>query len=227
MSAGRYQGPYPSAFSVDTAYNILVMKYDNSSSVIDVRSKDGFEVCCSMNNQSKCNPKDSKWAAASIVLHNDHSVRVSFKAQCVGMYIVGLRYAWRESPCGFKKCAIQLIKAFLSFDIVFQIQLIREFLSFDIVFQIQLIKAFLSFDIVFQIQPIKAFLSFDIVFQIQLIKEFLSFDIVFQIQLIREFLSFDIVFQIQLIKAFLSFDIVCQIQLIKEFLPFDIVFQIQ
>ncbi|KAK3611040.1 hypothetical protein CHS0354_017466 [Potamilus streckersoni] len=106
MSAGKYQGPFPTAFYIDIGYDTLGIEYDMRASILDVRSMDGFEVCCSKNNQSLCNPDDSKWNSVSIVKYDDNTVTMSYKNQCPNMYIVGLRYAWRESPCDFKNCAV-------------------------------------------------------------------------------------------------------------------------
>lgn len=58
---------------------------------------------------SKCDgTDDSKWIAAPIVTYDDTSVTV---ATCDGMWIMGIRYAWRESPCHTPKmCAVYSVE---------------------------------------------------------------------------------------------------------------------
>ena len=41
-----------------------------------------------------------------IIKIEDHRVTMSYKGNCSKQYVMGVRYAWRESPCQFKKCAV-------------------------------------------------------------------------------------------------------------------------
>ena len=45
---------------------------------------------------------------APIINHDQHSVTMSYKGACSNKYVMGLRYAWQESPCNFKKCAVYI-----------------------------------------------------------------------------------------------------------------------
>ena len=41
-----------------------------------------------------------------IIETETHRVAMSYKGNCSDQFIVGVRYAWRESPCEFKQCAL-------------------------------------------------------------------------------------------------------------------------
>lgn len=43
--------------------------------------------------------------AVPITKSDVRSVTLSYK-RCGQAYVVGLRYAWRESPCPYKQCAV-------------------------------------------------------------------------------------------------------------------------
>ena len=64
-----------------------------------------FQVCCSPDKQTYCPNPASKWVAAPISKAMPNAVQLDWKA-CSKMYIVGVRYAWRETPCPYKKCAV-------------------------------------------------------------------------------------------------------------------------
>ena len=64
-----------------------------------------LQVCCSPDNQTYCDLPRTKWIPTPIVANTSTSVTVSYQP-CAGQWIVGLRYAWRESPCAFKQCAV-------------------------------------------------------------------------------------------------------------------------
>ncbi|XP_060570661.1 sialate O-acetylesterase-like [Ruditapes philippinarum] len=106
---GRFVGPMISAFSVDLITNRMTLDFDNGTDPIRVKSMDGFEICCSVNNMSKCDgTDDSKWLPSPIVSYDTTSVTV---ATCDGMWIMGIRYAWRESPClSSKMCAVYSVE---------------------------------------------------------------------------------------------------------------------
>ncbi|KAK3096595.1 hypothetical protein FSP39_001552 [Pinctada imbricata] len=105
---GNFQGPKISAFYIDIGFFTLCLEFDSSKTTLDVRSNNGFEVCCSRNNQSKCDDSDSTWMDTPIIKHDAHSVTLSYNGTCTNKYVMGLRYAWQESPCDFKKCAVYI-----------------------------------------------------------------------------------------------------------------------
>lgn len=107
---GKFQGPMISAFYIDIGYFTLGLEFDNGTSALDVRATDGFEICCSLNNQSLCNGSDSKWIQAPIIKHTSTMVTLSYKDGCSREYVMGLRYLWRESPCSLKKCAVYSVE---------------------------------------------------------------------------------------------------------------------
>lgn len=108
-NAGKYQGPFPTKYFMDTQSKTYLITYDDDSAEIDVRSAEGFEVCCSEDKSSDCNTIDSTWIAAPITDHDKQTVSISYKG-CASPYVVAIRYAWRESPCSFKKCAVYSIE---------------------------------------------------------------------------------------------------------------------
>lgn len=102
----KYSMPHFTAFYIDIGYFSLRIEYDNSTSILDIRSNDGFEVCCSTNNQSRCDGTDSIWMTAPLIQHDQHSITMSYKGNCSRKYVMGIRYEWRESPCLSKQCAV-------------------------------------------------------------------------------------------------------------------------
>ncbi|XP_052237319.1 sialate O-acetylesterase-like isoform X3 [Dreissena polymorpha] len=104
-SLGRYLGPQISAYYIDIGYHTLRLEFDGAKGqgISVTNTSAGFEVCCSINNMTKCDGKDSVWQAAPITASDSHSVTMR---SCVGMWTMGVRYAWAESPCAFKACAV-------------------------------------------------------------------------------------------------------------------------
>ncbi|XP_045199198.2 sialate O-acetylesterase-like [Mercenaria mercenaria] len=101
---GKFLGPMINIYTMGPNVNTLRMIFDNGTSPIKVKAKDGFEICCSDNNRSKCDGTDSKWLASPIVDYDNTSVTIT---SCYRMWTMGVRYAWRESPCPiFKTCAV-------------------------------------------------------------------------------------------------------------------------
>lgn len=105
MLVGPFQGPNITAFYADIGFFTIGFEFDNALE-IEVRSKAGFELCCSTNNQSKCDGTDSVWMETPIIKEEPHKITVSYNGTCSNKYVMGYRYAWRESPCPFKMCAL-------------------------------------------------------------------------------------------------------------------------
>ncbi|BFZ09705.1 hypothetical protein BsWGS_12744 [Bradybaena similaris] len=86
-----YQGPYPSKGElIASGFQIT---YD-SPSALEIRNISGFELLC-----------NARWAAANITSHDQVSVTLNNTCH-PNESIKGVRYAWRESPCSFKACAV-------------------------------------------------------------------------------------------------------------------------
>ncbi|XP_046574680.1 sialate O-acetylesterase-like [Haliotis rubra] len=94
-----YQGPFPKTVTENGPQHTMNIIYNYGP--ITVNSNSGFEVCCSA--AAKCGPQDT-WVAAPIQSHQDNEVILSTRS--CSHKVVGVRYAWRESPCDYKKCAI-------------------------------------------------------------------------------------------------------------------------
>ncbi|CAG5125211.1 unnamed protein product [Candidula unifasciata] len=86
-----FQGPYPSKAEV-TASGFKITY--GSSANLEIRNISGFELLCL-----------SRWVAANITSHDQVSVTLHNPCRA-GESIKGVRYAWRESPCSFKACAV-------------------------------------------------------------------------------------------------------------------------
>ncbi|XP_060070512.1 sialate O-acetylesterase-like [Ylistrum balloti] len=103
----NYQGPYPSSFT--NAQHSLNIEYDNGQSPIMLtinatRTVGGaeFEVCC-LDHQ--CPLTYQHWKSVPIVSHGVSSVTLNTNT-CGIAKVAAVRYAWRESPCAFKQCAV-------------------------------------------------------------------------------------------------------------------------
>ena len=68
-----------------------------------------FQLCCSFVDPPVCQAGKSWWIPVPVIV--DESSQTSTMStlltmSCNHTQIVGLRYAWYESPCAFKKCAV-------------------------------------------------------------------------------------------------------------------------
>ncbi|XP_048766253.2 sialate O-acetylesterase-like [Ostrea edulis] len=125
MSLGPFQGPQIAAFYVDIGFFTVGFGFDNAVE-IEVRNKAGFEVCCSVNNQSRCDGTDSVWMETPIVKEKPHLITVSYNGTCSNKYVMGYRYAWRESPCPFKMCALYVKGTNIPFGPIFGLGLLNS-----------------------------------------------------------------------------------------------------
>ena len=62
-----------------------------------------------MEKSSFCSTKDSTWISAPITEYDKQTVTISYGG-CASQYVTAIRYAWRESPCPFKKCAVYSVE---------------------------------------------------------------------------------------------------------------------
>ncbi|XP_033739356.1 sialate O-acetylesterase-like [Pecten maximus] len=102
-----YEGPYPSAYHV-TGHSLNI-EYDHGRSPITLtanatRTGVGaeFEVCCLAR---QCAATHRYWKSVPIVSHGVSSVTLD-TTKCGNVSVSAVRYAWRESPCEFKQCAV-------------------------------------------------------------------------------------------------------------------------
>ncbi|XP_070189718.1 sialate O-acetylesterase-like isoform X2 [Littorina saxatilis] len=100
------QGPRP--VSVVQQGDTVAVTYSasNSGDNIRVKSRNGFEFCCSWNGKAECTPKNSWWLPAPIISTDPTTLSLDGSVCGADQFIVGLRYAWHESPCVFKHCAV-------------------------------------------------------------------------------------------------------------------------
>lgn len=102
-----YEGPYPSEYQV-TGHSVNI-EYGHGRSPITLtvnatRTGVGaeFEVCCSAHH---CPSTYRYWKSAPISSHGVSTVTLDV-SQCGSVPVAAVRYAWRESPCEFKQCAV-------------------------------------------------------------------------------------------------------------------------
>ncbi|ELT89020.1 hypothetical protein CAPTEDRAFT_219955 [Capitella teleta] len=111
-STVQHQGPFPVRYQVKKRDTSFVLYFANQD--IDVRTDAGFEVCCSENKTLNCPPSSieatfapgRKWESASIKGQSSRSITLDLRHCPSNKHIVGLRYAWRETPCRLKQCAV-------------------------------------------------------------------------------------------------------------------------
>lgn len=97
----EFQGPIVSNVNYTTGGNAVGITYTAVQS-LDLRSTNGFEVCC---QGSKCSD-DTLWIPAPISGKSGLTITLTVPNTCVGQKLYGLRYLWRETPCPFKEAAL-------------------------------------------------------------------------------------------------------------------------
>ncbi|OWF44707.1 sialate O-acetylesterase-like [Mizuhopecten yessoensis] len=101
QSGLEFQGPFPSDYRL-TGHSLNI-EYDQGRVPIMVNANvSNFEVCCSA---AHCNQNTGNWKPAPMISHNVASVTLN-TSQCGHVTVAAVRYAWRESPCVFKQCAV-------------------------------------------------------------------------------------------------------------------------
>ncbi|XP_033741701.1 sialate O-acetylesterase-like [Pecten maximus] len=108
LTLGQIQGPFPESFQVDSAYMTLYVRYADGN-LAPIRSNKGFEVICSpydkyINSHHVHDGAD--WSSVPIIQSDDTSLTLDLQQACANQTVAGVRYAWRESPCDYKACAI-------------------------------------------------------------------------------------------------------------------------
>lgn len=106
-----FLGPFPAKYQTRDSGASLTL-YLTPTAHLETRSKQGFEVCCSKSRDKFCTSSfiktifapDTQWEPAPITRHSSSSVTMD-TSTCKD-HVVGLRYAWRETPCKLKKCAV-------------------------------------------------------------------------------------------------------------------------
>lgn len=61
-----------------------------------------------------------------IIKEEPHRVTVSYNGTCSNKYVMGYRYAWRESPCPFKACALYVKGTDVPFGPMFGLGLLQN-----------------------------------------------------------------------------------------------------
>ncbi|CAH1269674.1 SIAE [Branchiostoma lanceolatum] len=101
----KFQGPFPS--SLELGSSTVVVLYGPEAGHIEVRSTGGFEVCCS-SVKNTCDEATAAWVEAPMVhtIHPNATNSVTVSTDNCHKIVTAVRYAWRETPCGFKMCPV-------------------------------------------------------------------------------------------------------------------------
>ncbi|XP_071113483.1 sialate O-acetylesterase-like [Haliotis cracherodii] len=109
------RGPFPTGFTEVVDKKTVQISYANTKATIEKRNNNGFEVCCvprkdisDTRNFCPMTYPSKLWKAASITHSDSTSVTIDYHGACTSSnpYLGGIRYAWKESPCDVKKCAV-------------------------------------------------------------------------------------------------------------------------
>ncbi|GFR98150.1 sialate O-acetylesterase [Elysia marginata] len=92
------QGPFPD--KIIMSGDRINITYGNVPKV-EVRDWSGFELLCAASSSS-----DQVWLPTSLISNYANTVSVYLNVCLKDQKVAGIRYAWRESPCGFKQCAV-------------------------------------------------------------------------------------------------------------------------
>ncbi|XP_060559464.1 sialate O-acetylesterase-like [Ruditapes philippinarum] len=104
-----FQGPYPVKVTITPAelpytYTQVEVEYTMD---LEQRWLDGFEICCAFVKPAVCETGKAWWLPTATWQGYDRkNVTQSYASECSIENVVGIRYAWRRTPCPFKKCAI-------------------------------------------------------------------------------------------------------------------------
>ncbi|XP_050394697.1 sialate O-acetylesterase isoform X1 [Patella vulgata] len=104
----KFQGPYPSDVKFSQGNKQLTITYDMGLTNIEVRSAKGFEFCCSSSqDKTVCDqPSLNSWFPVTTLASTPTTLILDVPASCTNQHILLIRYAWRESPCPYKQCAV-------------------------------------------------------------------------------------------------------------------------
>lgn len=101
------EGPHPVAAVQDLGY--VVLKYSSDNLVIDGGAENNFEVCC---RDSNCDVSDlsehgmDEWLASGINDYGTDTIQISGQNCDDKLGVKRIRYAWKSTPCEFKKCQL-------------------------------------------------------------------------------------------------------------------------
>ncbi|XP_070537286.1 sialate O-acetylesterase-like [Ptychodera flava] len=104
----KYAGPFPTNVTVQEKDNTISIIFDNKKTQIRIQNDQGFEVCCSKDDN--CTSQSLDWHVAPVTKAlSTTGIEISTK-QCAGQQLQALRYEWRESPCTFKNCSVYSVE---------------------------------------------------------------------------------------------------------------------
>ncbi|XP_035680030.1 sialate O-acetylesterase-like [Branchiostoma floridae] len=98
-----FHGPRPVSVSVDASTKNIDWIYPKDMN-ITVKSKDGFEVCCS-KDLSQCDMTSKEWSPVPIVSSTSYSITLQLSQDC-WEDVTYIRYLWKQWPCDFQECAV-------------------------------------------------------------------------------------------------------------------------
>ncbi|KAK6169986.1 hypothetical protein SNE40_018487 [Patella caerulea] len=102
----KYQGPFPSHVVFSRHSNQLSLTYDMGQADLLIKSQNGFEFCCSLSLAVCDLPSLTSWYAVTAMTSTSTTVTLEIPKSCNNKTVQIVRYAWRESPCPYKQCAV-------------------------------------------------------------------------------------------------------------------------
>ncbi|CAH1801235.1 unnamed protein product [Owenia fusiformis] len=107
----RHQGPFPTNFTLDGSTSSIIITYDNGQTQLQFGTSGPFEVCCSTSDGATCGDAGTSWEAAIVSEENASSgVTITFSCLPTMQSVVGVRYAWQESPCELNNCSVYSVE---------------------------------------------------------------------------------------------------------------------
>ena len=65
-----------------------------------------FQFCCTWKGAGECDGLSSWWLPTTVLSGEAAALTLDGGVCGADQFIVGLRYAWRETPCVFQRCAV-------------------------------------------------------------------------------------------------------------------------
>ncbi|ESO83425.1 hypothetical protein LOTGIDRAFT_133483, partial [Lottia gigantea] len=101
-SVKQWSGPLPTTISLSSKQ--VQLEYDVSLEIRNLKFLPSiFQLCCSIGGSKSCTAGKSWWLPTPII--SSTSTSITIYSICDDD-ILGVRYAWRETPCQFKQCAV-------------------------------------------------------------------------------------------------------------------------
>ncbi|CAH1793510.1 unnamed protein product [Owenia fusiformis] len=102
----KHQGPFPTKY-LRRGNRKIQITFDEGDTPLKFGTTGLFEVCCSLDKLRMCSDNDNRWIKAKLKTTQPSGVIIS---HLCSKKVFGVRYAWQESPCGYKDCAVYSVE---------------------------------------------------------------------------------------------------------------------